>query len=143
MFTAFEMATIESLIEAGKALDISHDKLHSKAFFIDNNKNRIITNYTSLLDKYSDHIAKFIVTVELTDLEFEKYRFQPKLLCYDYYGTTELWSHILRINNLTSVTQFTKQKIKMFTEDIFDIINEIFILEEDTITKNRLEAYGK
>lgn len=142
MFTPFEMSNMESLIKAGKNLDISHEKMHLKAFFIDKENNKIIINYTSLIDKYYDFIKKIIIDYEMTDEEFIKYKFQPKRFCMDMYGTTELWSTLLRINNMVSAIQFTNKKIKAFTQDIFDVLNEILILEDDRLKSNRIEVYG-
>lgn len=142
MFTPFEMSNMENLIKAGKNLDISHEKLHLKAFFIDKEKKKIIINYTSLIDKYQDFMSKIIIDYEMTDEEFIKYKFQPKRFCMDMYGTTELWSTLLRINNMVSAIQFTNKKIKAFTQDIFDVLNEILILEDDRLKRNRIEVYG-
>lgn len=142
MFTPFEMSNMETLIKAGKNLEISHEKMHLKAFFIDNGNNKIIINYTSLIDKYQDFMSKIIIDYEMTDEEFIKYKFQPKKFCMDMYGTTELWSTLLRINNMVSALQFTNKKIKAFTQDIFDVLNEILILEDDKLKSNRIEVYG-
>jgi hypothetical protein len=142
LFTPFEMSNMESLIKAGKNLDISHEKIHFKAFFIDKENHKIIINYTSLIDKYYDFLKKIIVDYEMTDEEFIKYKFQPKRFCMDMYGTTELWSTLLRINNMVSAIQFTNKKIKAFTQDIFDVLNEILILEDDRLKSNRIEVYG-
>jgi len=140
MLTITKCNTIQDLIEFGKTQDISHAKLHLKSSFIDNNNTRIIVNYTSLLDKYHDHLRKIISTVTLSEEEFAKYKFQPKRLSFEIYGTTELWSMILRINNLTSASQFTMKTLKLFTMDIFDVINEILILEDDALKLNNREA---
>lgn len=143
MFDPFHSATIEKTVKAYNDLDFNHDKLHYKASFLDPAGKKIIINYSSLIDKYYDYLRKIIVDIELTDQEMIKYRFQPKRLSFDYYGTTELWSAILRINNMTTITQFDRKKIKMFTQDIFDFINEILILEENELMENRIDTYEK
>ena len=131
--------TITELIDYSKSLNISHSKIHIKSKFSDSSGNSIIMNYESLLNKYRDYLNKIIVTRTLTDAEYAKYKFQPKLMSYELYGTTELWSSLLSINNLTSASQFTMQKLKLFTYDIFDVINEILILEDDEIKSNNAE----
>lgn len=143
MFDPLSTSTITEIISFGESLDFSHAKLHLKAkFTADSDSHTVILNYESLLDKYTDLINKHVTSVTLSDADYAKYKYQPKLLCYDTYGTTELWSSILRINNIMSASQFTLQTLKMFTSDIFDVINEIFILEEDTIRDNNAEVYG-
>jgi hypothetical protein len=130
--------TIENLISYGKQLDISHDKLHLKTS-ITTDENIIIINFDLLLDKYMDYIENNIIEIELTDKEYEKYKFQPKLFCYERYGTIELWSSILRINNLTSLTEFNLKKLRIFNDKIFNIINEILTLEKSEIKRNKSE----
>lgn len=132
--------TISELVDYSKSLNISHSKIHIKGKFVDNNGNSIIMNYESLLNKYRDFLGKIIITRTLTDAEYAKYKFQPKLMSFELYGTTELWSSILSINNLTSASEFTMQKLKLFTYDIFDVINEILILEDDEIKANNAEV---
>jgi hypothetical protein len=131
--------TISDLIEYGKSLDISHDKLHFKAKIENSDGSITIINYMSLLDRYMEYLNPVIKTVTLSDAEFSKYKFQPKTLSFEMYGTTELWSLILRINNLTSAAQFTLKTLKLPTTDIFEVLNEIIILEMDEVKKNRTE----
>lgn len=143
MYNSLNTSTITELVTYGKSLDFSHAKIHLKSKFnVSGDGHVVILNYESLLDKYTDLINDHVTTVTLSDAEYAKYKFQPKLMCYDTYGTTEIWSSLLRINNLMSASQFTLQTLKMFTSDIFDVINEIFILEEKTIRDNNAEVYG-
>lgn len=128
-------SSIQDLIEIGYRMPISHGKLHFHTASIENN-DKIIINYQSIVDRYADYLNKIIVDYTFTDEEYLKYRFQPKLLSQDMYNTIELWSLILRINNIVSVIGFDKQKIKLFTEDIFDVLNEILIMESDDIRDN-------
>ena len=140
MFNAFELYDMNSLINAGNKLDISNGNIHLKAGIIKPDDTRLIVNYFSLIDLYRDYINKILVEVELTDKEMIQYMYQPKKFCYDKYGTTELWATLLRVNNMTSSTDFNKQKIKMFRMDIFDVLNEILILEEKTLQESKDEA---
>jgi hypothetical protein len=143
MFTPFEQANMDSLITAGKSLDISHANMHSKASYKTKDGVTVVMNYSSVIDKYYDYLQKIIVDYEMTDEEYMNYRFQPKRMCMELYGTTEIWSSLLRINNMGSASQFTKQTIKAFTEDIIEVINEIMILEEEEMRDNRIAIYGK
>lgn len=140
MFEPTKVGTISDLISFGKSLNISHGKLHYQSLITDTSST-LIVNHISILDKYNDLLKKIIVDYTFTDEEYFKYRFQPKRLSYDKYGTTELWAAILKINNMVSVTQFTNIRVKLFTQDIFDVLNEILILEESEIKKNRAQVY--
>ena len=127
--------TISSLSEYEDRLNLSHNKLFLKSL-IKSEDNNLIINSTSLANKYYDYILKSVVTVTLKNNEYMKYRYQPKLFCNDMYGTTELWSLLLKVNNFNSVSEFNTKKIKAFDTNIFKILNEILINENDNINEN-------
>ncbi len=143
MFNTFETATMEGLINAGKKLNVSHSKIHFKAGATKPDGTQLVVNYYSLIDRYRDFINKILVKYTMTEEEFIKYRYQPKKMCLDFYGTTELWGALLRVNNMHSCTQFNKETIKMFTHDIEDVLTEILILEEDAMLDALLLAQQK
>lgn len=129
--------TIGSLYKYNAQLDISHDKLYLKSL-VDSGENTLIINYTSLVNKYYDIVLNHCHTITLSDNEYMKYRFRPKLFCYEKYGSAELWAVLLKVNNWTSVTQFNAKKFKTFRDSIFDVINDIMILSEDEINDNEV-----
>lgn len=128
---------ISDFKEYSESLDISHDKLHLKARLSPNNNYNFIVNSTSIVTKYYSKILDNCRTITLTDAEMIKYKFHPKMFCYDNYGTTELWSLLLRVNNMISAMEFTKQKILVFDDTIFELLNDIMILEENNISFNK------
>lgn len=82
----------------------------------------------NVIDDYLDDInLDYAVDVELNDAQYTKYMYKPKLLCYDVYGSTELYILILLINDMYSCRQFTKKKIKMLTVDDLDTITKCII----------------
>lgn len=132
------LSTVTKLSDFGsyaKSLDISHGKLHlkSKLNFSDDN---IIVNSTALTNKYWDYIINATYKITLTDEEFIEYRYQPKKYCYRVFGTTELWSLLLKVNNMISVAEFNTKSFLTFNDNIFTILNEILILEDDAIAEN-------
>lgn len=127
---------IKDLISFGKNLSISHEKLHFHKVLTLNNGNKIKINHSGIFDRYYHLIKEKAILVTLTDEEFAKYKFQPKLLCYDVYGDVELAPLILRINNMLSVTDFTKQELYLFKNDITTLLNEILTLESEAIDAN-------
>lgn len=131
-------SSLSSLIKYGKSLTISHSSTHikSKLKFDDTN---VIINCRSFIDEYIDFIKPILKKYTLTDSEYEKYIYQPKLFCLDNYGEAELWSILLKVNNMTSVMEFDKKELVLFTEEIFDIISEILILESDEIRDNKIK----
>lgn len=133
-------STIQDLIEYGDALPISNEKLHYKKVMTMPDNTKIVINFLSVLDKYYDILLDQSVNVILSDDEYARYKYKPKLLCYEVYNNMDLTPLILRINNMLSVTEFTKKEIRMFKTDITSFINEILILEDTNINNNAVEV---
>ena len=133
------ISTIEEQIDYGMDTPLSNSIMHMKEKFKDKNDRVIVHCATPLITKYWDIIQNYVVDIELTEDEFLKYARRPRLLSLDKYETIELWASILLINNMVSPVQFNKRKIKMFTTDILEILEELLILEEGNIKLN--EAY--
>jgi len=138
MITEFlNVATIPELIAYMKTQDISHSNLHFKATFtVDGTSLQI--NSSSILDRYMDFIKKNSSIMNFTDNDFRKYKFQPKKLSLILYQTTELWSLLLKLNNMSSILEFTKKDILVPPANvIFNLLNEVIILEKKQITANK------
>ena len=132
-------STISELIAYGEALPISMDKLHMKKVSFSSDNEPIVFNYLSIIDKYYNELQKHVVTVKLTDDEFAKYKYKPKLLCYDVYNNLDMAPLILKLNHMTSVIDFTKQELKMYKNDIYSTLNEILVLEQEALDNNSIE----
>lgn len=133
------ISTIEEQIDYGMDTPLSNSIMHMKEKFKDKNDRVIVHCATPLITKYWDIIQNYVVDIELTEDEFLKYARRPRLLSLEKYETIELWASILLINNMVSPVQFNKRKIKMFTTDILEILEELLILEEGNIKLN--DAY--
>ena len=143
MFNRYDLkscSSIQDLIEFGDALPISNEKLHYKKVMTMPDGSKTVINFLGVLDRYYDILLEQSVVVKFSDDEFSKYKYKPKLLCYDVYNNMDLAPLILRINNMLSVTDFTKKEIRMFKTDIISFINEVLILEDDTINDNIVEV---
>lgn len=136
--------TIDDCVQYGKDLELSHSKLFIKTPIAIGEDKLIISNYTSILTQYMDYIRGSLVDYTISDEDMMVFKYKPKYFCLQMYGTMELWSLLLRVNNMTSIMDFKKKNIKIFNELlIFDIINEILILEKDRIEKNNDEVEKK
>lgn len=132
-----QVTDIESFIEYGKSLEIGHHKFFLKEKIGDNRDGSIIFNLESLFDKYIDIIeSQYVETYTMSDADLLDYRYNPKRFCYDVYGTTELWSILLRINHMNSVMEFNQKTIKSFNLYITTALTEILNLEKDVIAEN-------
>lgn len=131
--------TIQEFIDFGKEERISHEKMFTKAVIKGDGK-LIVSNYLSLINRYMDVLKKSLTSKEFTQEEFDRYKYKPKLYCLEEFGSMDFWSLILRVNDMMTVTDFKEKKIKTFVKsDLYELINEILILEKDTIIKNQDE----
>lgn len=132
--------TIEELIEEGAKEPYSPDKLCYKTVVTENNKSIVIPT-ESFIDKYYDIIRnEYAEKMTMTDEDYDKYKYNPKRLSYDSFGTVELWHLILRINNMSSVLEFNKRTIYMVDDLFLEVLDEMITLEEDEKTKNDEEV---
>lgn len=94
----------------------------------------------NVIDEYiEDILEEYAVTIELDDEQYNKYKYKPKLLCYDVYEAPELYILILVINDMYSVKQFTKKRIKMLTTDGMDEMCKYIIND----SSGAIEIYNK
>ena len=130
---AYIPSTVDEQYEYGKSLEISYRALHHDAYLYDKQSNRTIRiPFMSILSKYRDFLDEIIVEQELTLDEQRVYRWNPKKMSEDFYGTTEFWFMLLVLNNYKSVIEFQpKNYVKMYDTDKFKrYLNEIMILED-------------
>lgn len=133
-FSPDNLHQLDKWVKDGKDLAISHSKLCLKLRDGD-----VISPYQSLVCKYYYALVPFMKEVTLSDSDYLKYKNNPKKLSQDLYGTPELWSSLLYINNTVSIADFKKKKIKIFTSDILTKLEELLVLSEEDIIKNNLE----
>lgn len=125
--------TIEDFIEATSMENISFEQLS----FLDKSGDHTMITY-NILNDYKDEIDKLAVTINLSDDEFLKYCYKPRLLSYDIYGDTEMFFIILFVNNICSAKEFNKRKIKMLKKShMEDTLSLIYNSEKYNIIKNR------
>ncbi len=120
-------------------IDISMHTLHLQSKINTSDDLSLIINCTALINKYWDYIMKKCITYTFSNKDFLKYKYQPKLFCYDYYGNIELWSFLLKVNYMTSFLDFNKKTIKIFDTSIVRLLEEILIIEEADIKRNKKE----
>lgn len=114
---------------------VSYDNLS----LFENDKDNDLLIY-NLINEYLDELKEASVEIELTDDEYYKYLYKPKLLAYDIYGSTELFFLILLLNNICNVKEFNFRKVKMLSIDkLNNLLSIIYNKEETTVIRNRNE----
>lgn len=118
--------TVEQFISAGKLTSVSYDKFSYR----DRVSNGTQVAVLNIIDDYFDEIKDQEVNVRLSKEEYRKYRFKPKLLCYDIYGNGELYWIILRLNGMIDVKEFDTTTLKMLpVEAMSTLLTQIYNAE--------------
>ena len=93
----------------------------------------------NIIYDYLPELNERTVTLTMTDNEFIKYRYKPKLLAYDLYGSTEVYFVIMALNGICNIKDFNKKKLKLlYKSDLLELLNEIYSAESDYILYNRV-----
>lgn len=136
--------TLSDFIREYSVEDLRVDAFHLKEVFFQNGmKHKIVVNGDNIADKYSAELEENKKIVEFTTKEYYKYRYNPKLLSYDVYGTTELWFFILMANEIYTITEFNLRKVKMFDAAIISKLNRMLELDKEFLDINSMEVMEK
>ena len=110
---------------------ISEDDLH------------VIMNYQSIMDRYDQYIRDYITEIELSQEEMRKYRYNPKRLSFNLYGTTSYWWSIIFANQIHSLTEFDFSRdnvIKVFTREGISAFSTVLSVDKTFISENQSEV---
>lgn len=110
---------------------ISEDDLH------------VIMNYQSIMDRYVQYIRDYITEIELSQEEMRKYRYNPKRLSFNLYGTTSYWWSIIFANQIHSLTEFDFSRdnvIKVFTREGISAFSTALSVDKTFISENQSEV---
>lgn len=135
--------TIKEFIEEEQDNDITYKKLHLlENILLPKESDYSLFLSDAITNRYRKDFDNLIYEKTLTAEERSKYYYNPRMLCYEEYGTTELWHLILDINAMYSVTEFNRPTIKLFDKSITNVISSILALEEQAIAINEDEING-
>lgn len=76
--------------------------------------------------KYREQLITTIQWYNLPQIMFYK----PKMVSLELYGTTELWLSLLRVNEMTNITEFHQPMIKVYNPDQVKELITIFFKRE-------------
>ena len=134
-----ETYTVEDFIELGKDIDdIQYSKFAILSKAASDVTNPILYAEHNVIYDYEEEFKKLALNVEMTDTEFNKYKYKPKLLAYDLYGATEVYFAILFLNGMCSIKDFNRKNIKLIKKStMIELLEAIYNAEENYITSNR------
>lgn len=107
-------SSLDDFVDARTSSNTSYQTL-SLVELINEDSHLIEFPAYNVLNDYYDELKDAAVVINLSDEEYFKYRFRPKLLAYDLYNNTELGFIILILNELMSVKEFDLRQIKLIS----------------------------
>lgn len=136
--TPNETYTINQFIELQ-----AKDEINYNAFSLlerSSSNENVYYMISNIISNYLEDIEDDIKTVSVSELEKIKYIYKPKLLCYDIYGTTEVYFILMAINGVYNIKDFDlkDKKFKALSKSaLFDFASKVYNAEEETLLNNR------
>ena len=136
-------STIQSVIEEGLELKLTIKDLAFKEIIENSSGEKFVVNMFNLYEKYYELLLDYATIVVLTDEEYRKYRYNPRLLSKDLYGTPELHYMLLRLNYVYSILNFDFREVRVFRTNINTLLNEIMVMESEDYIDNEMSILKK
>lgn len=132
-----DTTTVELLISVGKVgNDPNYNKFSYKTNLkLEDGTNAVFPLYNVIWD-YQEDMMKDAYTTRLTDNEFQRYKYKPKLLAADLYGNPEVYYIILILNDMMEEGEFDSRIIKLLSRsDMQKYLTSIYNSEYMNLTK--------
>lgn len=129
-------STLKSFISAGSKVPLKY----SKFCFMDTDSDGVKRPVFNVLRDYKEELLSYLMIVKFNKEERTIYTFNPKRLAYDVYGSTDLYSFILFVNNMSSVKEFDLKtgSCKLMHRELFaNLLAQIYSAE-----KKNLDLYN-
>lgn len=126
------ITTVEDFIQEYDVETIRMDTVFLRQVFWEKGmEHKLVVAESALIDKYLEEIEQHKTAITLSTTEYYKYRYNPKLMAYDVYGTTELWFLLMAANELYSTIDFDLRVVKAYRTDILQKIDRMLSLEHE------------
>ena len=132
-----DTTTVELLISVGKVgNDPNYNKFSYKTNLkLEDGSTSIFPLYNVIWD-YQEDMMKDAYTTRLTDNEFQRYKYKPKLLAADLYGNPEVYYIILILNDMMEEGEFDSRIIKLLSRsDMQRYLTSIYNSEYMNLSK--------
>ena len=87
-----------------------------------------------VLEDYMYEFISSAKTCVMTTEEYLKYKYNPKRLASDVYGSTELYYVILLMNNMCNIRDFDLSTVKLLSkEDMTSFMSKVYSAEKSDI----------
>ena len=134
--------TIDQFIQTEQNKSIKYPNYYYQKVISEDNLH-VIMNYQSIMDRYVQYIRDYITEIELSQEEMRKYRYNPKRLSFNLYGTTSYWWSIIFANQIHSLTEFDFSRdnvIKVFTREGISAFSTVLSVDKTFISENQSEV---
>lgn len=126
-------STIKEYIQSEPTVNINCDSFN----IYDKIDGLSIISY-NVLNDYKKELLDASFFADFTDnIDYQYYRYRPKLLSYDLYGTTELFFILLFINDIYDVKDFDRKTIRIIKKDKLSSILSYIYSSNKSSTENR------
>lgn len=116
MSLASKTSTLEEFVESKTSSSISYQTFSLVEMLDFDDDIKIEFPAFTVLNDYYDDMKRLSVVIELTDEQYNQYKFRPKLLADYLYGNGELSFIILMINELISAKDFDLRTLKLISK---------------------------
>ena len=134
--------TIDQFIQAEQNKSVKYPNYYYQKVISEDDLH-VIMNYQSIMDRYVQYIRDYITEIELSQEEMRKYRYNPKRLSFNLYGTTSYWWSIIFANQIHSLTEFDFSRdnvIKVFTREGISAFSTVLAVDKTFISENQSEV---
>lgn len=108
---------IKEALDTALQGDMTIAKLHYPKVLNDGRLGiKATVNYESRLDYFISSLNDYKSEMTLTQELYDKYKYNPKMMSYDLYDTTDYWWLLLQANEMHSAVEFNKRKVKYYSK---------------------------
>lgn len=87
----------------------------------------IIYPIKNIIDDYMEELMQLTIDVELSETEYIKYRYKPRLLANDIYNNPDIDFILLAINGICNMKEFNFRKLRLIKiDDLNDFLTDIY-----------------
>lgn len=130
-----ETSTIEQFIQYRTDDTVSYNNFSFKDKY-----GNIIYPIKNIIDDYTEELQELTVDITMSDSEFLKYKYRPKVLANDIYGNSELDFLILAINGICNAKEFDSKDIKLIRDD--DLDNLVYGANKEDLDTYNSDIYS-
>lgn len=124
--------TMEQFIALGRGVSVTYDSYSYKELLSNGTEISVL----NVINDYMPELKDMALNVTLSDDEYRKYKYKPRLLCYDIYGNTEVYYIILLLNGIIDIKEFDFRTLKMLKkDDMENALSAIYNAEKKYIDK--------